>query len=261
MTSDSQPVDLFAGHFGVRVDMRPRVENHLVPVRLPAFTGVAGYVGTEMISGEVIRQWLQAAIREQPDTTLATLCDELALSLTEIWHAENLKTHLSIFLAGYEGDEARFWFISNGDVPDASTTEIPRVFNAVNDLDEHFVPNNAAEGETKADVLAQRGPSFRRGVLAAAAIFDLFTDAVSQTIRQGHPQIPPIDSLERFAAYAKFRFEFTKRVYDVKYGLGTDPVPPIGGVIHVVSVDPSGTIRVHGKHVTDTRVFGASASA
>lgn len=77
-----------------------------------------------------------------------------------------------------------------------------------------------------------------------------------QRFEQSHEQIPPIDTLERYAAYTKFRFEFTKRMYDPKYGIGIDPHPPIAGVIHVCSVDPSGTARDHSKHVSQSRVIG-----
>lgn len=70
-----------------------------------------------------------------------------------------------------------------------------------------------------------------------------------------HPQIALLDTLERYAAYVKFRFEFTKRMYDPKYGIGVDPHPPVFGTIHVYSVDPAGVPRDHFKHVGQSRVI------
>jgi hypothetical protein len=252
MTSDSQPVDIFARHVSVHMQ-GAKVGSHIVRARARGFNGLAGYVGTEIIERRPARQWLQDAVVARSALTLSELCEELAAALTEIWTGEGMATHLSIFVAGYEGEEPCFWFISNGEV-DASTTSIPVVFEAVDDLGGRYHEVNARPGETRRELVARTQPSFRRGVLAAARIFDGFTALVVQTIQDGHPQIPPVQSLDRYAAYAKFRFEFAKRMYDPKYGVGTDPHPPVAGTIHVYSVDSSGTTRVHGKHVNDARI-------
>jgi hypothetical protein len=109
---------------------------------------------------------------------------------------------------------------------------------------------NALPGETQEALIARTQPSFRRGVLAAADIFDNFTKVVVEVMREpGHFQMPPLDTLDRYAAYARFRFEFTKRMYDTKYGIAAHPHPPVAGAINVFSVDPSGILRIHGKHL------------
>jgi len=77
---------------------------------------------------------------------------------------------------------------------------------------------------------------------------------LGSTLLEGHPEIRPLDTLERYAAYVRFRFEFTKRIYDPKYGIGVSKRPPIAGAIHVYSVNPDGVARIHGKHLKDERI-------
>jgi len=187
-------------------------------------------------------------------SSLEITCRELADELTSLWSAQRLDTHLSIFLAGYEDSEARFWYVCNGGFP-SGELQFPRTFEAVNDLDEVWFPRTAQAGETKDHLVARAHPSFRRGVLSAALIFDSFTKVVEETFVAGHREFQPLDSLDRFAAYARFRFEFTKRMYDPKYGLGVNPRPPVRGDIHVFSVEPTGVRKAHGKHVRQARVL------
>jgi hypothetical protein len=253
IASDSQPVALYAD----RVELPAsgaRVRSPILRTTLEGFSGFMGYVGTEQLDGKAAREWLHNALQQRAGARLSDLSSELAEVLTQIWTTEGIATHLSLFVAGYERDEPRFWFISNGEVPDGSSSTVSSRFEAVDDLDSRFIQVNARPGESTQEVVARLQPSFRRGVLSAAAIFDSFTALISRTIQQGHPQIPPIDALDRYAAYARFRFEFTKRMYDPKYGMGVDPHPPVAGTIHVFSVDPAGTARAHGKHLKDARV-------
>jgi hypothetical protein len=252
VTSDSQKVDLYVDDYRVHTVGHTN-ESPIVRTAVNGFSGWSGSVGTAVIGGKSARDWLKDAVAVRSAMTVGALCESLSAELTASWPSP-AETHLSIFVAGYEGDEPRFWFVSNGDVPSSKMLSIPSVFVAVNDLDDHWLPANAAPGESKSDAIARVQPLFRRGVLAAAHLFDIFTEAVGATIRVGHPQIPPLDSLERYAAYTKFRFEFAKRMYDPKYGIGTDPYPPIAGNIHVFSIDPTGTARDHNKHVGQSTV-------
>lgn len=252
VAGDSQPVDMFAQHLAIHVQgMKQR--DPIVPAYARDFTGFAGFVGTERVAGSVTSEWLREAFRSHYATNLGDLCGKLAADLTEQW--ASLETHLSVFVAGYENGEPRFWYISNGDVPDPSTTHVPLAFEPVNDLGTAYEADSSS-GETLGDFVARKQPSYRRGVLAAAAIFDRFTALVGETMRDpGHPQIALLDSLERYAAYVKFRFEFTKRMYDPKYGIGIDSYPPVFGTIHVYSVDPGGIPRDHAKHVGQSTVI------
>lgn len=252
MTSDSQKVDLYVDHYRVHTS-GTKNESPIVRVRINGFSGWAGSVGTVVIGGKSARDWLKDAVGSRSAMTLAELCESLAAALTGCW-ASPAETHLSVFIAGYEGIEPRFWFISNGDIPHPAMAAVPSDFVAVNDLDEHWLPEHAALGEASSAAIARVQPLFRRGVLAAANLFDTFAKAVGDTIAAGHEEIPAIDSLERYAAFTKFRFEFAKRMYDPKYGIGTHPHPPIAGTIHVVSVDPSGTARDHDKHVFQSSI-------
>lgn len=248
MTSDSQPVDIYPQ----RVEMpanRALFENHLLPASLRGFNGVAGYVGTIGIEDGSTRNWLDRALAAHAALSLDQTCHGMAEELTAIWSEEHLDTHLSIFVAGYEDGEARYWYVSNGGFP-TGDVEFPRTFDAIDDLDCVWVQRNAQPGESKDQLVARTYPSFRRGVLSAASIFDSFTAVVRETLRAGHPQFQPLDSLDRFAAYTRFRFEFTKRMYDPKYGMGIDPHPPVRGDIRVISVAPTGVCREHAKHVT-----------
>lgn len=134
-------------------------------------------------------------------------------------------------------------------------TAVPRTFEPVNDLGCAYERARASTGETF-EQFVERNWRYRRGILAAAAIFDQFTDVVAKTMQDpGHPEITHLDSLERYAAYVKFRFEFTKRMYEPQYGIGVDPHPPVAGTIHVLSVDPTGVARKYGKLLGQSRVM------
>lgn len=253
MTCDSQPVTLFADRFSIPAS-RTNVGTHIVWARFSDFVGLVGYVGTETVNGLPTRQWLKHAIAERSSSPLPDFCRSLAGELTEVWTSYSFDTHLSIFVAGYEHSAPRYWFVSNGEQPDSPSSVIPRTFDAVNDLDDRFRRVNALRGESQAELIARTTPSFRRGVLAAANIFDGYTKLVAKTLAEGHSQFAPIDNLERYAAYTRFRFEFTVRMYEPKKGIAIDNNPPVAGPIHVFSVDPSGTIREHGKELGKCRI-------
>jgi hypothetical protein len=253
MTSDSQPVDIYPQRIDMPAD-RAHLENHIVPVSLRGFNGFASYVGTININEGSTRNWLQRELAVRNTLSLDVACRELAGELTSIWSAQLLDMWLSIFLAGYEDGESRYWYVSNGGFP-TGEAEFPRAFAAVDDLDGVWLPRTAQPGESKDQLLARAHPSFRRGVLSAASIFDSYTAVVEYTMRAGHLEFQPFDSLDRFAAYTRFRFEFTKRMYDPKYGIGIDSHPPVRGEIRVVSIDPTGVRRVHGKHLRQVTIL------
>lgn len=181
MTSDSQKVDLHLDHFRVR-SAGVKNESPIVRLRANGFSGWAGSVGTAVIAGKSAREWLDQHATSRSAITLRQLCEGLAGELTRSWPSP-AETHLSVFIAGYEEGEPRFWFVSNGDVPHQGMPAIPSTFVAVNDLDEHWLPQNAGAGEAKSDAIARVMPLFRRGVLAAANLFDNFDKALGATIR------------------------------------------------------------------------------
>jgi hypothetical protein len=251
IAGDSQPVNVFAQHHVFHTQGK-KTRDPVVPFYAHEFIGFAAYVGTESIGGRATGDWLRHTLKPHYASPLSDNCAFLASTLTEAWAASD--THLSIFVAGYERTEPRFWFVSNGDVPDPATTAIPRAFGPVDDLGGAYLRGRRDPAETLDAFVARLQPSYRRGVLAAADIFDKFTTLVGEVMNNpGHPQVALLDTLERYAAYVKFRFEFTKRVYDPEYGIGVDPHRPVDGDIHVYSVDPSGVRRVHGKHVGQSR--------
>jgi hypothetical protein len=251
IAGDSQPVDIFAQHHVLQTQGK-KTRDPVIPFYAHDFTGFAAYVGTERIDSRPTGDWLKHTLKPHYASPLSDNCKLLASTLTEAWTASD--THLSVFVAGYEQMEPRFWFISNGDVPDPATTAIPRSFEPVDDLGGAYRRDQRDATETLDAFVARSGPSYRRGVLAAADIFDKFTALVADVMKDpGHPEVALLDTLERYAAYVKFRFEFTKRVYDPEYGLGITPHRAVDGDIHVYSVDPSGRRRVHWKHVGQSR--------
>jgi hypothetical protein len=250
VAGDSQPVDIFAQHHVLQTQGK-KTRDPVVPFYAHDFTGFAAYVGTERIGNRATGDWLRHTLEPHYASPLSANCELLASTLTGAWTASD--THLSVFVAGYEQTEPRFWFISNGDVPDPATIAIPRTFVPVDDLGGAFRRDHH-EAEALDAFVARLHPSYRRGVLAAADIFDKFTKLVGDVMTNpGHPEVALLDTLERYAAYVKFRFEFTKRVYDPEYGLGVAPHRAVDGDIHVYSIDPSGVRRVHGKHVGQSR--------
>lgn len=252
IAGDSQPVDISAQHHVLQTQGK-KTRNPVVPFYAHEFTGFAAHVGTERIGGRATGDWLRHTLKPHYASPLSDSCELLASTLTEAWTASD--THLSVFVAGYEQTEPRFWFISNGDVPDPTTTAIPRTFEPVDDLGGAYRKDHR-DAETLDAFVARLQPSYRRGILAAADIFDKFTALVGDVMSNpGHPEVALLDTLERYAAYVKFRFEFTKRVYDPEYGLSVAPHRAVDGDIHVYSVDPFGTPRVHGKHVGQSRVL------
>lgn len=254
MTSDSQPVDLHAPNRYVITSPQP-IENPIVQATFNSFAGFAGHVGTSQLLGQPTRYWLEQAVAANTANDLDVACQTMAEELTAIWQTQRLETHLSLFLAGFENSEARFWYIGNGGFP-SGEPQFPRAFTAVDDLDGNWYPLHAEPDETKAQLIIRLNPSFRRGVLSAALLFDSFTELIAKSLQQGHPEFFPLDSLDRYAAYTRRRFEFTKRMYDPKYSFGIVPLPPIRGEIRVVSIDASAVRRQHGKHVTQQRILG-----
>jgi hypothetical protein len=254
MASDSLPVTLHAQGWEIPPHGN-RTRDPILPVDASGFVGFAGFVGTEVIAGVPAREWLRGALRRHSSGSLATVCEGLAGDLTSVWEAQPVATHLSVFVAGNDAGLPAFWYVSNGDVPTGSATSLPTRFEAVNDLGGKHAATKATPSETIGAWVARVPPTFRRGVLSAADIFDRFGDLVAQVIAEPeHSQVPPFDTLDRFARYVMFRFEFTKRLYDPKKGIGVPERPaPVQGRIHVYSVDPAGVRLQYGKNATQVR--------
>jgi hypothetical protein len=252
MAADSQRVDIYAD----RLDLGGfTTRNSIVRMEGTGFSGFVGSIGTEKVGGEPTAAWLARALADIRQKPLSEVCEALGERLTAIWEAGPGLTRLSLFVAGYEEGEPQFWWIANEDVPGPSTVAVPTKFDVVNDLTERYYPQHNLGGETIREVIERNLPSFRRGVMEVANVFDRFTVGVGQTIQDGQRWIPPLHTLERFAAYTRFRFEYTKRVYDPKYGIGVEQSRPVAGNIQVVSVDPLGIARVHYKHVGKSRIL------
>lgn len=111
VAGDSQPVDIFAQRVVIHTaGMKER--NPIVRARARDFIGFAGFVGTEEVAGLSTSAWPVRALKSRYSLTLAELCEALAAELTEAWTSSD--THLSVFVAGYEGAEAAFGSSATG---------------------------------------------------------------------------------------------------------------------------------------------------
>ena len=152
-----------------------------------------------------------------------------------------------------EGTEVRFWFVSNTYGPinrDGTYSNVAPTFNAVNDLDENYVARDLAQGiaRTKNELLRRRMYFFRNGALwPSALVFDAFSAIVQSIYAQRLRGFPPIGSLDDLAFVDRQRMEFTKRIYNPKYGISRAVVPQIGGAVHVIGVTRRGEIRKYSK--------------
>ena len=107
-------------------------------------------------------------------------------------------THLSIFVAGYALDTPSFWFVSNGEVPDGSSTTLPLEFESVDDLGGRFVGVNARSGEGLSELIMRTQPSFA-GCPHRSENLHAFTALIRSQVR---PLTPPrSDAASRGASF------------------------------------------------------------
>jgi len=255
MTSDTQPLELLNG--SIRV-ITPNAENktkRIVERHGGGFDGLVGYVGAERIGTATVRSFLERTIEDTPGLALDPFCRRLAADLEAAWIAEDLQTCLWGFIAGVETSEVRFWFVVNGELaPSGYYVNVGQTFRVVNDLDMDKVPTAAQKlgVATKAEVLARTTFFFRNGAIVPAAnVLDAFEPLVQTLYFGRYPGFPPIDSIDSYAAIVRVRQEFVKRLFEKTKGVWRGEEPgPVGGDIHVYSVDLNGTVTPHHKHAS-----------
>jgi hypothetical protein len=120
-------------------------------------------------------------------------------------------------ISGVEDDQVRFWFVRNSQgLHDHDWTYKPprSEFQAVNDLDDNYMPRDLRPGQTKEQLLQTRLYSFRQGaLLPAAPVFDAFGVILRTIYAHGVEGFEPVASLDDLAYYARQRMEFLKRLY------------------------------------------------
>jgi len=251
MTADSQPIEAVdgetrvLGHGG-----RWHTRNPILTRDAGGFTGFTGYVGTETIGGKQTRDWLDAFGATHPTESLADYAHALGQELTDAWQRFGLSSVLEILISGVENGDVRFWFVRNSDgLYSNGTYQAPKAaFDAVDDLDGNYVPNDLRPGQTKEELLRERTYSFRQGaLLPAAGIFDVFRDILVTLYGHGIDGFTPIASLDDLGHFARQRLEFVKRLYSKKHGIYRKPLGPTGGKVHVVGVGRDGAIRKYSK--------------
>jgi hypothetical protein len=252
MSADSNPIELLDGE--TRLGAHPgrwHTRNPILTREAGGFSGMIGFVGTEEISTRSTRDWLTAFDARHPDESLADYADALAEELTDEWDRLGLRSVLEIMIAGVEHGEIRFWVVRNSDgLNEDGTYRAPKAsFEAVDDLDGNYVPQDAAPGQSKEDLLNTRLYSFRLGaLLPAAGIFDAFRDILQTLFANRIEGFAPMKSLGDLGHFARHRLEFVKRLYSKKHGIYREAAAPIGGKIHVVGVGRDGVIRKFSKH-------------
>jgi hypothetical protein len=247
MASDSQPILLREQSFEVLGERGDR--NKIVPARLAGFSGLAGYVGTERLGKTLVRERLRAFLLHNQELSLADFCKALTGALSAEWEERELDTCLWVFVAGYEGDEARFWYVVNGEL-DPSTGlyhQIGTSFRAVNDLDDNYITRHRAADLrlTKRAILANTTFWFRNGAVVppTTEIVDAY-NALAERLHSGsYRGFVSVRTLDHFAYIARQRMEFIKRLYSSKHGIYAEDDPPIAGKVYVYTVPPDGTVK------------------
>jgi hypothetical protein len=249
MSADSNPIEALDGHTRLLVDpTRHHTRNPILKREAGGFSGYVGYVGTEEIDGRTTRDWLDAFGRRHANARLADYAIALGGDLTKVWHRLRLASVLEILISGVENGEVRFWFVRNsGGLNADGTYQAPKAdFDAVNDLDDNYVP---LSGQSKDEFMRTHLLSFRQGALyPASQIFDMFRGILETLFAFRIQGFAPMASVEDLGPFARQRLEFVKRLYDMKHGIYRDPVAPIGGKVHVVGVGPDGVLRDYSKH-------------
>jgi hypothetical protein len=252
MSADSQPIEALDGETRLLGQAgRWHTRNPIVKRSAAGFTGFTGFVGTETLGSRAMRDWLDAFGGKHATATLADYATALGAELTVEWNRLRLVSVLEILISGVEHGDVQFWFVRNSDGLNADGTyRAPKTeFDVVNDFDVNYVPNDLRPGQTKEQLLSERIYSFRQGALfPAAAIFDVFQDILGMLYAQGIAGFKPVASLDDLGYFARQRLEFVKRLYSKKHGIYSNPVPPIGGKVHVLGVGRDGVTREYSKN-------------
>jgi hypothetical protein len=252
MTADSQPIQALdgetrlLGHAG-----RWHTRNPILKRSAAGFSGFTGFVGTETIADRPTRDWLESFGRRHPTAHLADYAEALGAELTDEWSRLGLVSVLEILISGVEDGDIQFWYVRNSDgLNGDGTYSAPKAgFDAVNDFDLNYVPQALRPGQTKDELLRERTYSFRQGALyPAAAIFDVFRNILEMLYANRIEGFTPLASLDDLGYFARQRLEFVKRLYSQKHGIYGNPVPPIGGKVHVVGVGRDGVPHDYSKN-------------
>lgn len=243
MGCDSRDVVLVEGDFQLPPQPGSRRKNRIISFEVKGFVGYLGYVGTEVIGAREAKQWFKHAVADLKDLSPAEFCQTLAERLTAEWTTYSLQSGLWVFVAGYEGPEARFWFVNNidGQEPQRGLyVGIRSRFEAVNDLDENYIRPRLVNGKTKDDVLGETIFNFRNGVIFPfVAVYDAFNEVLKR-LHAGEPGFARLNTLDKLAFIGRQRLEFVKRLYSEKHGIYNGPESPIGGDVFVLAMDPAG---------------------
>jgi hypothetical protein len=138
-------------------------------------------------------------------------------------------------------------------------TGITRTFRAVNDLDENYMPDYAAEGLSKAETLDRITFNFRNGALMPASIlFDAFNALVLRVVQLGVPGFAPVSregyDLLQYAYVARQRMEFVKRLFSPTHGIySQSAIPLIDETVNVYALAPDGEFTVNPKIVQQAK--------
>jgi hypothetical protein len=187
MSADSQPVEILGGSTLALPTAGRRSWKHLMVRTGGGFVGLVGYVGTEQIGSTPTYDWLRDFSRAETNASVGPYCERLAIALTEAWRDHRLLSVLEILIAGVEGGDVQFWYVRNsqGLRADGMHEDASTQFAWANDLDQNYIPRDAAPGQSKDDVLRERMYSFRQGLLMpASTVFDTFAGIMAGSIRR-----------------------------------------------------------------------------
>jgi hypothetical protein len=169
---DSQPIEALDGQTRLLGQPgRRHTRNPSLARAAGGFRGFPGYVGTETIGGKATRDWLDSFGARHPSESLADYAHAFGQELTDEWQRLGLASVLEILISGFENGDVRFWFVRNSQgLYEDGTYRAPKAeFDAVNDLDVNYVPNDLRPGQTKEELLRERIYSSKRGCRGADA--------------------------------------------------------------------------------------------
>ncbi|MGH9813190.1 MAG: hypothetical protein ACRD4T_08650, partial [Candidatus Acidiferrales bacterium] len=237
--SDSQDVILYNNRYRIRSSSSFR-KDKVLQLQLPKFGGFLGYIGTENIGQESMRNWLDRFVNANSATKLDSFCNALAQSLSREWQKRNLKSGLWVFVTGYENRKPRFWFVNNIDSMDLKTGlyfGIRGNFKAVNDLEENYIKPRLQQGMSRKKLLKGTIFHFRNGVIFPFAQVYTEFNRILESLAHGPDRgFGRIRTLRRFAFAARQRLELVKRLYSKKHGLYQKTESPIEGEVNIYCI-------------------------
>lgn len=253
MSSDSQPVEIVDGENRMDDSAGRRTRNPIVRRAAAGFVGLVGFAGTERVEGMATSDWLRRFDRRTPDDDLASFCGRLAVTLSDVWQRDGLRSVLEILVTGEIHGEIQFWFVRNsqGLRPDGKHNPAADTFTAQDDLDAYLtLDGNPGEGKTELVTRRPRPYSFWQGVLVpSSSVFDAFSLLLGTLVAGGVEGFDPIKSLDDVGQFARVRMEFLKRLCSPKHGIYSKNIPtPIDGDVHVYVVGLDGRICEYVKH-------------